>query len=150
MATTDLGGLLVETVTRLRRGWRRAVQRDWPFRALTASQVELLLVVQARPGIGIAEAAGYLNVAPNTVSTLANLLAQHQMLTRDLDPLDRRAAKLVLTEAGSSTLKAWGERRARVLGAAMAELDDADRTAIATALPALLRLIRNLEARGDR
>lgn len=134
-----LAGELMRTLYGMRRLVRRRLRRSFSPQLATA-QVELLLVAEEEPGIGIAAAARSLEVADNTVSGLVNALVDAGLLARETDPADRRAAKLFLTPAGEARLTGWRAARAELVGGALERLDDADRAAIASALPALRRL----------
>jgi DNA-binding MarR family transcriptional regulator len=112
---------------------------------LRPAQVELLLVVGRRPGISVAAAARELHLADNSVSTLVNQLVKAQLLRRETDPGDRRAARLVLTPAAERRIAEYRDRRARLVGARFDELPAGDREAIAAALPALRRLLSGLQ-----
>ena len=69
-----VSGELIEVIGRIRRGVRRTVRRDWPYRPLTQSEVELLVLLSERPGTRVGEAADVLGLVPNTVSTLVGRL----------------------------------------------------------------------------
>src|SRR5947199_4929761 len=58
----------------LRRVVRRRLRAELPGPALRGAQVELLQLVEAEPGVGVAAAARSLHLAGNTVSTLVNQL----------------------------------------------------------------------------
>jgi DNA-binding MarR family transcriptional regulator len=126
---------------RLRRGARAAVGGE----PLTGSQIELLRLVEGRPGIGVRDAAATLHLAPNTVSTLVGGLVALGLLDRAPDPGDRRAARLFLTAAATERIRRWRDERDRLLSAALAELDPADTAALRASLPALERLLAVLE-----
>jgi DNA-binding MarR family transcriptional regulator len=93
----------------------------------------------------VQEAAGALRLAPNTVSTLVNKLVSAGLLERRRDRRDGRAARLHLTRAAVQRIAAWRDRRQTLVAQAMGTLAAADREAIATALPALHRLVDALE-----
>jgi DNA-binding MarR family transcriptional regulator len=126
---------------RLRRGARAAVGGE----ALTGSQVELLRLVQTQPGVGVRDAAAALHLAPNTVSTLVGGLVAAGLLERRPHPVDRRAARLALTDAATARLQRLRDERNRLLAAALAELDGADVAALRSAVPALEALLVALE-----
>jgi DNA-binding MarR family transcriptional regulator len=126
---------------RLRRGARAAVGGE----ALTGSQVELLRLVQTQPGVGVRDAAAALHLAPNTVSTLVGGLVAAGLLERRPHPVDRRAARLALTDAATARLQRLRDERNRLLAAALAELDDPDVAALRSAVPALEALLVALE-----
>jgi DNA-binding MarR family transcriptional regulator len=106
--------------------------------------VELLLVVEEEPGIGIAAAARVLHLADNSVSGLVNVLVDAGLLARETDRADRRAARLFLTPAGRAKLAGWRSARAELVGRALERLAAADQEAVAGALPALRRLLEEL------
>ena len=99
----------------LRRVVRRRLRAQLPGPALRGAQLELLQLVEAEPGVGVAAAARSLHLAGNTVSTLVNQLVAAGMVHRAVDPADRRAARLTLTDAARepSCAVAFGARRAR-------------------------------------
>ncbi len=133
----------------MRRLVRRELRAQLPSR-LRPAQVELLTVVDARPGISVAAAARDLHLADNSVSTLVNQLLTAGMLRRETDPVDRRAVRLELTAEARQRLAGWRERRARMVGARIAELPGDDQAAIAAALPALGRLLASLREPDGR
>ncbi len=143
----ELGDELMRTNAALRRLVRRQIEPppDIPGPRLRGAQVELLRVVEERPGIGVAPAAKVLRMAANSVSTLVNQLADDGLLLRETDEQDRRAIRLHLTEAAAIRLAAWRRAKARFVGAGVAKLPAADRTVIARALPAIRALMAHLE-----
>ena len=114
----EVGGLdalafdLAEATTAVRRVSRRAVRARLDQQALAGAQVEVLVTVVESPGIGVAETARALGVAPNTVSTLVGQLVRAGLLERTEDAQDRRAAVLLPTAAGR-TACGGGGRSAR-------------------------------------
>ncbi|MFF4400941.1 MarR family winged helix-turn-helix transcriptional regulator [Streptomyces sp. NPDC001480] len=116
---------------------------------LRGAEVELLRLVEARPGIGISDAAKELYLAGNSVSTLANQLVRDGCLLRETDPADRRAARLRLTEAARDRLSDWQRRRAALVGRHVARLGEADREALRAALPALRKLAVTLHEEAE-
>ena len=126
---------------RLRRGARAVVGGE----PLTGAQVELLRLLETQPGIGVGDAAAVLHLAPNTVSTLVGHLVAQGLLERRPHPGDRRAARLDLTEAATDRMRRYRDERDRLLAAALAELDAGDVAALRASLPALERLLEQLE-----
>jgi DNA-binding MarR family transcriptional regulator len=150
--SADVVSDLMRVTASLRRVARRRSAANLGVAPLPEAQRELLLVVEAQPGIGVAGAAAALELAGNSVSTLVNALVEAGLLQRDTDPADRRAVKLTLTEAAQIRLKSWRAMRAALLGAALDRSGDEDRQAIEAALPALHRLLEHLreESGGQR
>jgi DNA-binding MarR family transcriptional regulator len=136
---------LMRTVLSLRRVVRRRVRTEMPEPPLRGAQAELLRVVEEQPGIGVAAAARELHLAGNSVSTLVNQLIDARLLRREVDPLDRRAARLELTEEARRRLGTWRRARAGVVSGALGSLSEEDTRAIADALPALEKLMAILK-----
>lgn len=143
---TPLGDELLATVFGIRRLIRRRLRARLPgLVPLRGAQIELLRVVEAEPGIGVAGAARVLHLAGNSVSTLVNQLVEAGMLTRGVDAADRRAARLELTPAARERLDRWRTARSELLANSLAQLSTEDTKALENALPALRRLMVTLE-----
>jgi DNA-binding MarR family transcriptional regulator len=144
-AADDTPGELIDLVSSLRRAVRRRIRRDWSQQPLTPSEIELLLLVGDRPGLRVQEAALAIGVAANTVSTMVGRLTAGGWIERRPDQNDARAARLALTDAAVQRRAEWRDRRRDMVTRAMDRLDAADRAAIARALPALGRLLAEVE-----
>jgi DNA-binding MarR family transcriptional regulator len=144
----EAGRELMDTIAGIRRVVRRQVGATMRAQSLAPAQLELLLVVEREPGIGVAAAARALHLAGNSVSALVNQLASASLLRRDTDQQDRRAAQLFLTTKATNRLAHWRDTRGEFVAAALARLDPADRTSIEGALPALARLLDDLRGQG--
>jgi DNA-binding MarR family transcriptional regulator len=139
----EVAGALLEITGPLQRALRRA-NAD---RSLTLAQAEVLRTVQHQPGIGVMEASISLQLAANTVSTLVNYLVARGLLDRRRDPDDGRRARLWVTEEAVRVLAARRALRRDAVGAGLTDLSAGDLAKLADALPALRRLLANLEAR---
>ncbi|MET9173588.1 MarR family winged helix-turn-helix transcriptional regulator [Streptomyces misionensis] len=135
---------LTDALVGIQRLIRRRLRGGLTGPRLRGAEVELLRLVESRPGIGVSEAAKELHLASNSVSTLVNQLVRDAYLIRETDPADRRAARLRLTEAAEKRLEDWHRRRADLVGRQLTRLDEADRDALHAALPALRRLAGRL------
>jgi DNA-binding MarR family transcriptional regulator len=142
--TDLLAGELMNVTTGIRRRVRRQLRQVVPSQPLPPAQLDLLTVVEAEPGIGVAAAARALHLAGNSVSALVNSLVAADLLRRETDPADRRAARLYLTAAARRRLTRYRETRAGLVGQALDRVGPADREAIERALPALQRLLEVL------
>ena len=135
---------LLTALSAVRRTSRQAVRKVWRDKPLPTSQSELLRLVADRPGIGVAEAARELRLAPNTVSTLVGRLAGQDLLDRERALADARSVRLRVTPKARQRITDWRDLRADLTQQAMAHLTAEDRRAIAQAVPALLRLAERL------
>lgn len=125
---------------------RRRLRAGLAVPRLRGAQVELLRLVADTPGTRVSEAAEELFLAGNSVSTLVNQLVGQGLLRRETDPADRRAALLYVTDEAVERLAAWRVRRAELVGEVVAELDEAERAALAAAVPALRAVAAGLRA----
>lgn len=136
--------LLTDAVTRLRRALRASIRTEYPWETLPMAQVELLQVLGEHPPARISDLATRQRLAPSTVSGLIGQMINAGLVARDVDPADRRASVVTLTNAGRDQLAAWTQAHERRLDAALSALDDTDRAAVTAALPALFRLAEHL------
>jgi DNA-binding MarR family transcriptional regulator len=142
--------LLTEAVTRLRRALRASIRTDYPWETLPMAQVELLQVLGEHSPARISDVAARQRLAPSTVSGLIGQMISAGLVVREVDPADRRASVVTLTDAGREQLAAWTAAHERRMDAALGSLDEGARVAIAGALPALFQLAEELgEPGGD-
>ncbi|MGC9974981.1 MAG: MarR family transcriptional regulator [Gaiellaceae bacterium] len=137
---------LLEDWAVTRRLLRRRVRSAMNEPALPTTQVELLRVVEAQPGIRVGDAARSLRLAPNTVSTLVRELKQAGLLESGADATDGRAVHLSLTGAAKERLGRWRDERSHLLARALAALAEADLKALESSRAGLSALIEQLEA----
>jgi DNA-binding MarR family transcriptional regulator len=109
------------------------------------AQVELLQVLAERSPARIGDLAARQRLATSTVSGLIGQMITSGLVARAVDPADRRASAVTLTDAGKEQLEAWSRAHEHRLDTALTALDEPDRTAIRHALPALFRLAEHLD-----
>ena len=136
---------LLAAIAAVRRVARRAVRLSPQTEALPPARSELLRLAARRPGIGVAEAAAELRLAPNSVSTMVSKLADDGLLSRDRLASDGRSVRLTVTAAGAARIEQWQDIRTDLACRAIGLLSGADRRAIAAAIPALTRLAEQME-----
>lgn len=140
---------LADVVTRLRRALRRIVRSEVAYEALPMAQIEVMQLLAERPGLRAGEVGDTLLLAPTTVSTLVGALLTQDLIERQVDPADRRAWRLLLTEDGEARLADWQQSNRRVMRDAATQLGDQDLQALRNALPALTNLVAHLDANRD-
>jgi DNA-binding MarR family transcriptional regulator len=140
---------LTDAVTRLRRALRASIRTDYPWETLPMAQVELLQVLAEHSPTRISALAARQRLAASTVSGLIGQMIGAGLVVRAVDPADRRASAVSLTDAGRDQLAAWTRAHERRLDHALAALDGSDRAAILAALPALARLAEHLDTDPD-
>jgi DNA-binding MarR family transcriptional regulator len=129
----------------VRRVARQAVRTSAHAEPLPPARTELLRLAARRPGIGVAEAAAELRLAPNSVSTMVSKLAEDGLLSRDRAATDARSVRLTVTEAGAARLDQWRDIRTDLASRALEQLPAADRQALVAVIPVLSRLAQRME-----
>lgn len=137
--------LLTEAVTRLRRALRASIRTDYPWEKLPMAQVELLQVLGEHSPARVSDLAARQRLAPSTVSGLIGQMITAGLVAREVDPADRRASVVTLTDAGREQLASWTAAHERRMDSALAALGERERSAIAGALPALFQLAEHLD-----
>ena len=140
---------LADLIARLRRALRRGARVYLPFETLSVAQVEVMQSLADAPGLRAGELSERLLLAPTTVSTLIGQLLAQKLVERRADLRDRRAWRLHLTRLGARQLGRWQSSNKSVLEEALAGLAAVDHRAIARALPALDRLVGQLDRGGS-
>lgn len=149
MAAGEFPDSLAEVLSGVQRLIRRRLRAGLTAPRLRGAEVELLRLVAERPGIRVSAAARELCLAGNSVSTLVNQLGRAGFLRRETAADDRRSALLYPTPAARSRLRDWETRRSALVSEQLARLPEADRAALAAALPALRRLAHNLHEEAE-
>ncbi|MDF3291573.1 MarR family winged helix-turn-helix transcriptional regulator [Streptomyces silvisoli] len=139
--------LLTEAVTRLRRALRASIRSDYPWETLPMAQVELMQVLAEHSPARVGDLAVWQRLATSTVSGLIGQMINSGLVARAVDPADRRASVVTLTDAGHAQLAAWVEAHEQRLDRALTSLNARDRAAVRAALPALLHIAAHLEGR---
>lgn len=139
---------LFEAIGQFRRRVRRSVGPDAGPPGHSRAEGELLRHVRRNPGTTVGDAARELGMATNTVSTLVSTLVAAGSLVRTPDGVDRRVARLELSEQAASRIGTWRDARVAVAAQAMAGLSPADQRALDAALQALDRLTDLVDAAG--
>lgn len=145
---TDLdafAGRLARAAGRLRRRLNRRVRAGMDSDPLPEAQLEILRLVNRRPGIRVHDVAAELGLASNTVSTLVHRLTDTGFVDRLSDAGDGRVARLRLRPVAEVRLQRWRDRRGEILAARLAELGTDDREALTRALPVLERIVDSLD-----
>lgn len=140
---------LTAVTARLRRALHRPAA-DGGADARPAAQIEVLQRLRDGGAVRLGELAGTLRLAPSTVSALVATLVSDGLASRDVDATDRRAFTVELTDNGRLFLREWDSAHQRRVHRALRRLPDEDRTAVASALPALAKLVDLLDAEVDR
>jgi DNA-binding MarR family transcriptional regulator len=131
---------LTDAVTQLRRVLRAGIRTRIAWEALPMAQVELMQTLADGSPARVNDLADRLHLAQSTVSGLVGQMMNSGLVTREVDPVDRRAAVVTLSPTGRDQLDNWEKAHVRWIQTALGRLDDADQAQVVAALPALRRL----------
>jgi DNA-binding MarR family transcriptional regulator len=116
---------------------------------LSPSQREVLGTVARRGPVRAGDLAALEGLNPTMLSRIVSELMRRDLVARDADPADGRAAILSMTPAGRRLHQRMRDERTDALRMAFDSLDPADRSALEAALPALERMVDRLrDGRG--
>ncbi len=140
-----IGAELAEAVARFRRVSRRALRGRAGPPPFGNAEIELIVALMDEPGQTVAAIAARLGLAPNTVSTLVTKAVAEGWLLRQVDPADRRAARLYPSDAAARRIHVWRDERAALVDRAVSLLPMREQRALVAALPALRRITEHIE-----
>ncbi|MGN6130680.1 MAG: MarR family winged helix-turn-helix transcriptional regulator [Nocardioidaceae bacterium] len=141
---------LTDVVTRLRRALRASIRTEYSWERLPMAQVEMLQLLDDQTPMRVGDIATRQRLAASTVSGLIGQLMNAGLVERTVDPRDRRAAAVTLTDAGREQLEAWQHAHETRIERALEALPVEDRGRVQAALPALDRLADALDDRGEQ
>lgn len=120
-APQDTAAELADAMTRaIKRIRRRTSERLEPY-GITPGQGRALRTLAHVPGcegpdraMRLSDLADRLHIAPRSATTVVDALEEAGLVERTPDPADRRAVRIVLTEAGRSAVERIGQVRHEV------------------------------------
>jgi DNA-binding MarR family transcriptional regulator len=107
---------------------------------VTASQHSALATVGTKGPLSLGEMAAIEQIAPPSMTRIAARLEEMGLVERQVDPTDRRIARLAITTTGSQLLAETRTRRDLYLARCVQRFTDDERRVLAAALPLLERL----------
>src|ERR1700727_651328 len=131
---------LADLLQRLMRRLRRAqAERLAPLGLTPAQERALRVISRSEEPLRMTELADRLGIVPRSVTTVIDALEQAGLVRREVDPHNRRAIRLHLTDRGLSVRDDMREARRRAAEDLFAPLAGADREALAKLLGLLDR-----------
>ncbi|GGX89854.1 MarR family winged helix-turn-helix transcriptional regulator [Streptomyces minutiscleroticus] len=115
---------------------------------LTATEADMLRLVVREPGLSPGRIAVEMHMKPSNVSAAIRHLTELGLVSRESDPADRRAARLVPTERAVDNTRRIEDAWACMIEDALGDLPADDAEALLRALPALRSLEAAVRARG--
>jgi DNA-binding MarR family transcriptional regulator len=108
---------------------------------LTASRLSALATIEDSGPITLGELAALEYVQPPSMTRIVARLEEHGFAEREVDPHDRRVARVRITDSGRNVLARSRTRKAAFLARRVGRLSPSERRALADALPVLEQLI---------
>ncbi|WP_063005817.1 MarR family winged helix-turn-helix transcriptional regulator [Nocardia salmonicida] len=142
----DLPADVTRTTWTLHRALRQSQGSPRGENPRPLAQVEVLKLVDSRPGITIREISEELHMQANNVSTLVSNLVKDGFMERHTDPEDRRVVKLHPTPKMLAASTELADRLDAGVSDALATLSEKARARIAAALPDLRTLAEALSS----
>jgi DNA-binding MarR family transcriptional regulator len=136
-----------ETVERLRvalGSTSRYLRATDAGEGLTPTELSILATISRRGSLRLTELAEIERVNPTMLSRIAARLSEAQLIVRQTDADDRRAARVEATAAGLALHDRIRAQRRESLAAHLDELSDHEVQALLAALPALEALAEGL------
>src|ERR1700712_2042529 len=126
---------LVERLMRSAHRLRRASMKSLAPLGLTPAQERMLRLVSRGDGPWrVGELAARMGIVPRSATSLVDALEQAELVHRGIDPDNRRAILVSLTEHGKSVQRAMSQARAEAGEQLFAQLDDRERVILAQLL----------------
>jgi DNA-binding MarR family transcriptional regulator len=121
----------------------RELRKESEQLGVTVRQATLLWLVKRSPGLSLAELAAEEGISPPALSGHVDRLERAGLIERVRSSQDRRRVGLALTDEGVKLLRRIRARRTTWLAERLTELDQTQLEAVATAVPALRRLLED-------
>ncbi len=120
----------------------RTLRREDDGSGLSAPRLSALSVVAFAGPMSLAELAAAEQVRPPTMSRIVDALVEAGLVSRDMDPDDRRSVRIAATAEGRRVMEAGRERRVRALVERVRGLAGSERRALARGVEILERVTR--------
>jgi DNA-binding MarR family transcriptional regulator len=137
---------LVIAMHRLLRGLRRAADIAAPH----ATQIIVLGLLDQHGPLRVGELAARIPCPQPTATITVAGLQTAGLVTREADPADGRAARVLITEDGRRTLHSLAQREAEALTALLSTVDEEDLRILRAAIPLLSGLADGATRQPER
>jgi DNA-binding MarR family transcriptional regulator len=122
---------LADLLQRLTRRLRRAhAERLVPFGLTPAQERALRMITRSEEPLRMTDLADHLGIVPRSLTTVIDALEEAGLVRREIDPHNRRAIRLHLTDHGLSVRDDMREARRRAAEGLFAPLSPEDRKAL--------------------
>jgi DNA-binding MarR family transcriptional regulator len=136
---------LVIAMHRLLRGLRKA-----DIAAPHPTQFIVLALLARHGPLRVGELATRIPCPQPTATTTVAGLQTAGLVTREVDPADGRAARVLITEVGRRTVHSVAQREAEALAALLSTVDEEDLSILRAAIPLLSGLAEAVTRQPER
>lgn len=133
---SEMTSRLRMVVARLHRRLRQETNEG-----ATPSQLAALATIERHGPMTLGELADHERVRPPTMTRIVAGLEEAKFVRRDIDPKDRRVARVTVTKDGSRLLARSRTRRDAFLASLLEQLDGDERVIVERAVPILEQLV---------
>jgi DNA-binding MarR family transcriptional regulator len=137
---------LVERLLTVTHGIRRRHNAELANYELSVPRGRLLMAMHQLGQPKMSELAASLDLNARTITTAVDTLEREGILERRPDPTDRRATRVLLTDAGRGQIAEWQEFQRLLAESAMAPLSADERRALKRVLDKIRDGLGSLEA----
>ena len=137
---------LVERLLTVTHGIRRRHNAELANYELSVPRGRLLMAMHQLGEPKMSELAASLDLNARTITTAVDTLERDGILERRPDPTDRRATRVLLTDAGRGQIAEWQEFQQRLAESAMAPLSADERRSLKRILDKIRGGLGGLEA----
>lgn len=121
----------------------RIARRGEEGAAIGGPRLSALTFVALAGPVSLAELAAAEQVRAPTMTRVVDGLVAEGLVTRDMDPADRRAVRIAATEAGLALLAQGRVKLVNGLASRLAGLGDSERRALYRGVELMERMLRN-------
>lgn len=137
---------LVERLLTVAHGIRRRHNAELASYELSVPRGRLLMAMHQLGEPKMSELAASLDLNARTITTAVDTLEREGILERRPDPNDRRATRVLLSDAGRRQIAEWQEFQQRLAESAMAPLSAEERRSLKRVLDKIRDGLGSLEA----
>src|SRR6478735_6928621 len=123
----------------------RRLDADGELSAAQLSTLKMLLESADDGGVRVGEIARNLGVKVPSATEQIIKLERAGLVRREADPSDSRAVRVHLTAEGHAAVDSANQRRNAVMAAILGSLTEADRKALAAAIPVISKINETLQ-----
>jgi len=139
---------LADQFGRLSIRLHRAVDQAMRAEGVSLAKTKLLVYIQRNGPSRARDIADFFGFAPRTVTEGIDGLEREGLIAREPDPEDRRAKRIVLTDAGREAIQRSKGPRDFVIGHVLGALDDEERDRLLLTLAKMEQQLEGLATGG--